>query len=93
MGANAKQIIFKVLLVEAKPSLIVGAAITITTILGYTAMAGMVGGGGLGAIAINYGYYRYQTDIAWVTIALLIIVVQIFQEIGSRIAKHSDKRA
>ena len=62
MGANAKQIIFKVLLVEAKPSLIVGAAITVTTILGYTAMAGMVGGGGLGAIAINYGYYRYQTD-------------------------------
>ncbi len=93
MGANAKQIIFKVLLVEAKPSLIVGAAITITTILGYTAMAGMVGGGGLGAIAINYGYYRYQNDVAWVTIALLIIIVQIFQEIGSRIAKHSDKRA
>jgi len=93
MGANAKQIIFKVLLVEAKPSLIVGAAISITTILGYTAMAGMVGGGGLGAIAINYGYYRYQNDVAWVTIALLIVIVQIFQEIGSRIAKHSDKRA
>ncbi len=93
MGANAKQIIFKVLLVEAKPSLIVGAAITVTTILGYTAMAGMVGGGGLGAIAINYGYYRYQNDVAWITIALLIVIVQIFQEIGSRIAKHSDKRA
>ncbi len=93
MGANARQIIFKVLLVEAKPSLIVGAAITITTILGYTAMAGMVGGGGLGAIAINYGYYRYQNDVAWITIALLIVIVQIFQEIGSRIAKHSDKRA
>ena len=93
MGANAKQIIFKVLLVEAKPSLIVGAAIAITTILGYSAMAGMVGGGGLGAISINYGYYRYQNDIAWVTIILLIVIVQIFQEIGSRIAKRSDKRA
>ena len=93
MGANSKQIIFKVLLVEAKPSLIVGAAIAITTILGYSAMAGMVGGGGLGAISINYGYYRYQNDIAWVTIILLIIIVQIFQEIGSRIAKRSDKRA
>ncbi len=93
MGANAKQIIFKVLLVEAKPSLIVGAAIAVTTILGYTAMAGMVGGGGLGAIAINYGYYRYQNDVAWMTIALLIVIVQIFQEAGSRIAKHSDKRA
>lgn len=93
MGANTKQIIFKVLLVEAKPSLITGAAIAITTILGYSAMAGMVGGGGLGAISINYGYYRYQNDIAWVTMILLVIIVQIFQEIGSRIAKRSDKRA
>ena len=92
MGASPWQIIWKVLLAEARPSLIVGAAISITTILGYSAMAGFVGGGGLGDIAIRYGYNRYQTDIMLVTAALLVVLVQIFQEVGMRIAKRSDKR-
>lgn len=92
MGAGTSQIIFKVLIPEAKPSLISGAAIAITTILGYSAMAGAVGGGGLGDIAIRYGYYRYQTDIMLVTVVLLVLVVQIFQVVGMRIATKSDKR-
>ena len=86
------QIICKVLLPEARPSLVVGSTITITTILGYTAMAGFVGGGGLGAIAVNYGYYRYQDDVMLITVVLLVILVQIFQEVGMRIAKRSDRR-
>jgi len=92
MGSNNMQIITKVLLPEAKPSLIVGSTIAITTILGYSAMAGFVGGGGLGAIGINYGYYKYQTDIMLVTVVLLVIVVQVFQETGMRIANKTDKR-
>jgi len=92
MGSSTFQIIYKVLLPEAKPSLILGAAITITTILGYSAMAGFVGGGGLGTIAVNYGYYRYQRDIMAVTVVLLVIIVQAFQEVGMRLAKLSDKR-
>lgn len=92
MGSNAFQIIVKVLLPEAKPSLLVGAAIAITTILGYSAMAGFVGGGGLGAIAINYGYYRYQEDIMLITVLLLVVIVQIFQELGMKISNHTDKR-
>lgn len=92
MGSSTFQIIYKVLLPEAKPSLILGAAITITTILGYSAMAGFVGGGGLGTIAVNYGYYRYQRDIMAVTVILLVLIVQAFQEIGMRIAKMADKR-
>lgn len=92
MGSSNWQIITKVLLPEAKPSLIVGGVITITTILGYSAMAGFVGGGGLGAIAINYGYYRYQEDIMFITVILLVIVVQVFQEAGMRIASRIDKR-
>lgn len=92
IGSNTYQIITKVLLPEAKPSLIVGSTIAITTILGYSAMAGFVGGGGLGAIAINYGYYRYQEDIMFITVILLVIVVQIFQETGMKIASGTDKR-
>lgn len=92
MGSNNWQIITKVLLPEAKPSLIVGSTIAITTILGYSAMAGFVGGGGLGAIGINYGYYRYQEDIMLITVVLLVIIVQIFQETGMRIATKTDKR-
>lgn len=92
MGSNNMQIITKVLLPEAKPSLIVGSTIAITTILGYSAMAGFVGGGGLGSIGINYGYYRYQTDIMLVTVILLVIVVQVFQETGMKIANRTDKR-
>lgn len=92
MGASNMQIIFKVLLPESKPSLLVGAAISVTTILGYSAMAGFTGGGGLGTIAINYGYYRYQTDIMFITVAILVILVQIIQEIFMRSSKYSDKR-
>lgn len=92
MGASTFQIIWKVLLPEAKPSLLVGAAISVTTILGYSAMAGFVGGGGLGTIAINYGYYRYQTDMMLVTVAILVIIVQIIQEVGMKLARFSDKR-
>ena len=92
MGASPFQIMFNVLLPEAKPSLLVGAAISITTILGYSAMAGIVGGGGLGAIAMNYGYYRYQQDIMFITVILLVVIVQIMQEVGMKIATISDKR-
>ena len=92
MGSSPFQIIYKVLIPEAKPSLLMGAAIAITTILGYSAMAGFVGGGGLGAIAINYGYYRYQDDVMLMTVLLLVIIVQVFQEAGMKLAKLSDKR-
>jgi D-methionine transport system permease protein len=92
MGASPLQIIYKVMLPEARPSLLVGSAIAVTTILSYSAMAGIVAGGGLGDIAIRYGMYRYQTDIMIVTVALLVIIVQILQEIGMRLAKIGDKR-
>lgn len=92
MGSSALQIIFKVLLPEAKPSLLVGCTISLATILGYSAMAGFVGGGGLGAIAINYGYYRYQGDIMWITVILLVVIVQLFQEAGLKLVRKVDKR-
>ena len=92
MGTSDFQIILKTLIPEAKPSLINGCAITVTTILGYTAMAGYVGGGGLGSIAINYGYYRYNTPVMMVTVLLMVIIVQLFQAIGSAIEKKTDKR-
>ena len=92
MGASPFQIMTKVLLPEAKPSLLVGAAISITTILGYSAKAGIVGAGGLGAIAINYGYYRKQSDIMYVMVILMAIIVLVFQELGMRISKHTDRR-
>lgn len=92
MGASTKTIILKVLLPEAKTSLIVGCTIVIGTILGYSAMAGALGAGGLGDIAIRYGYNRYEFDILIVTVILLIILVQIFQVIGMRISKKTDKR-
>lgn len=92
MGATPFEIITKVMIPEAKPSLIVGSAIATTTILGYSAMAGIVGGGGLGDIAIRFGYYRYQNDIMIVTVVLLIVVVQVFQDIGMKISLKQDKR-
>lgn len=92
MGASRRQIIWKVYLPEAKPSLYIGAAICITSILSYSAMAGFVGGGGLGAIALNYGYYRYKTDIMIIAVVVLVGVVQIIQEFWMRLAKFSDKR-
>ncbi len=92
MGASPMQIMMKVLLPEAKPSLLVGAAISTTTILGYSAMAGIVGAGGLGAIAINYGYYRGQSDIMYVMVVLMAVIVLVFQELGMRISKRTDRR-
>ena len=92
MGASTWTIITKVLLAEAKTSLLVGVTIVLGTILGYSAMAGAVGGGGLGDIAIRYGYYRYQTDIMIVTIVILVILVQILQGIGMMISKKLDHR-
>lgn len=92
MGANNGQIILKVLLPESLPSLIQGGAIAVTTILGYSAMTGFVGGGGLGDLAIKYGYYRYQTGTMLITVILLVIIVQFFQEIGIKLASSSDKR-
>lgn len=92
MGASNWQIITRVLLPESLPSLINGATIVTTTVLGYSAMAGALGGGGLGAIAINYGYYRYQEDVMWVAVVLLVILVQVFQAVGDRLTLVSDKR-
>ncbi|WP_442857673.1 methionine ABC transporter permease [Blautia sp. OF03-15BH] len=92
MGAGNFRIIMKVLLVEARTSLINGATIAVGTILGYSAMAGTIGGGGLGDIAIRYGYHRYQADIMIVTVVLLVILVQIFQMVGTTLANRLDKR-
>ena len=92
MGANLWTIIWKVMLAESRTSLLVNATIALGTILGYSAMAGAVGGGGLGDIAIRYGYYRYQTDIMLVTVVLLVLLVQLLQYIGMTISKKLDKR-
>ena len=92
MGASTWQIIVKVLLPEARPSLLNGSAVSAITILGYSAMSGAVGGGGLGTLAIMYGYTRYQTDIMVITVVLLIIIVQAFQSFGNWATRRSDKR-
>lgn len=92
MGAGNFRIIVRVLLVEARTSLITGMTIATGTILGYSAMAGTVGGGGLGDIAVRYGYYRWKTDIMIATVILLILLVQIFQSVGMVIAGRLDKR-
>ena len=92
MGAGIGTIIWKVLLAEARTSLIVGGTIALGTILGYSAMAGVVGGGGLGDIAIQYGYRRYQADIMIVTVVLLVLLVQVLQWIGTRLSKKLDRR-
>lgn len=93
LGAGTWTIIFKVLLSESRTSLLVGVTIAIGTILGYSAMAGTVGGGGLGDIAIQYGYYRYNTGVMVITIIILVILVQAFQAIGMMISKKMDRRA
>lgn len=92
MGATNFQIVMHVLLVEGRTSIITGATIAMGTILGYSAMAGTVGGGGLGDIAVRYGYYRWQTDIMIITVILIIILFQLFQNIGMKIATKMDKR-
>lgn len=92
MGATPFQIICKVMIPESIPSLISNATIAITTILGYGAMSGIIGGGGLGKIAINYGYYRYKYLTMVVAVILLIVMVQIFQSVGTKLAIKCDKR-
>lgn len=92
MGATNSQIIFKVLMVEARTSLTLGTTIVFANILGYSAMAGVVGGGGLGDIATRYGYYRFEPTIMWIAVVLLVLLVQIFQNVGNLIAKKVDKK-
>lgn len=92
MGASTWQIVTKVLLPEALPSLISGGTITVGTILGYGAMAGIIGGGGLGKMAINYGYYNFKFIVMWAAVIGLILLVQIFQSAGSKLATACDKR-
>ena len=93
MGASTFRIIWKVIIPEAKPALITGAVISTVTILGYSAMAGTIGGGGLGQIAITYGYQKYDDQIVWLCVALTILIVQILQEFGMYIARRTDRRA
>lgn len=92
MGASDWQIIYKVLLPEAKPSIILGAALVLTTVVGYSTLSGFVGGGGLGDIAVRYGYYRYEFTIMLIAVIFLVILVQIIQMIGNRTSSRSDKR-
>lgn len=92
MGAGLFTIIFKVLLAEARTSLIVGTTIALGTILGYSAMAGVVGGGGLGNIAIQYGYYRNQLNVMYAAVIILVIIVQVLQVVGIRLSKRLDRR-
>ncbi|MBR3307503.1 MAG: ABC transporter permease [Lachnospiraceae bacterium] len=92
MGASNLQIVFRVLLVEGKTSLLAGATITTGILLGYSAMSGTVGGGGLGDIAVRYGYYRWQTDIMVITVVLLIVIFQLIQSFGNGIVKLTDHR-
>ena len=92
MGASPFQIIMKVMIPESVPSLLSNFTFAVTTILGYSAMGGIIGGGGLGKIAINYGYYRYMYLVMYLAVILLIILVQIFQSVGTRLSVKSDKR-
>ncbi|MBP1562142.1 MAG: ABC transporter permease [Oscillospiraceae bacterium] len=92
MGTSSFKIVFKVLIPEAKPSLLVGSVISLVTILGYSAMAGTIGGGGLGMIAINFGYQRFNDNVTWICVLLTVIIVQIIQEVGMLIARKTDKR-
>ncbi|BCZ44227.1 hypothetical protein psyc5s11_02940 [Clostridium gelidum] len=92
MGANLIEIIFNVLLVEALPGMIRGITVTLISIIGFSVMAGTVGGGGIGDLAIRFGYYRYETDVMFITVALLIIVVQIIQGFREKLAVALTKK-
>ena len=92
MGASPMQIIIKVMIPESVPSLISNITIAITTVLGYSAMSGIIGGGGLGKIAINYGYYRYKYLIMLLAVILLVLLVQVFQSVGTKLSVKLDKR-
>ena len=91
MGASPLYTILHFIIPEATPSLLQGGAINVATVLGYSAMAGVIGGGGLGAIALQYGYYRYQKDVLWTTVTLLIIMVMLIQDLGIRLSKKTRK--
>lgn len=91
MGASPLFIVIHFILPEAVPSLLLGAAINVATVLGYSAMAGVIGGGGLGAIALQYGYYRYEKSVLWVTVAILVIMVMLIQEAGGWLSKRLRK--
>lgn len=90
-GTTDSQIIFKVMFKEAVPSMVSGLTLTIISVIGYSAMAGAVAGGGLGDVAIRYGYHRYQTDYMIVTVVLLIIIVQVLQSLGNYFYKKLSK--
>lgn len=92
MGAGTGTIIWKVLLAEARTALLVDVTIVVGTIFGYSAMAGTIGGGGLGDIAIRYGYHRYQADIMFVTIIIMVVLIQVLQGIGMMLSKKYDRR-
>ena len=92
MGASDWQIVSKVMLTEAKPAILVGSVVAVVTILGYSAMAGIVGGAGLGAVAINHGLYKFNAEVQWITIAVIVILVQILQELGMWISRRTDNR-
>lgn len=92
MGATPMQIVCKVMIPESVPSLLSSLTIALTTILGYSAMSGIIGGGGLGQIAINYGYYRYKYLVMVIAVILLVLIVQLFQTAGSKLVSKSDKR-
>ena len=92
MGASVPQIVFRVLLVEARSGLVLGLTVMAVSLLSYTAVAGVVGGGGIGDLAIRYGYYRFQTDVMLITVAVLVVIVQAIQFSGNRIAARIDKR-
>ena len=92
LGATPSQIVWRVMIPESVPSLISNATIAVTTILGYSAMSGIIGGGGLGKLAMNYGYYRYKYLIMLAAVVLLILLVQLFQSVGTHLAARADKR-
>lgn len=93
MGASTRTIVLKVLIGEARTSLLVGVTIVLGTVLGYSAMAGIVGGGGLGDIAIRYGYYRYDTQVMLVTLVFIVAIVQLMQYLGTRLSRKLDHRS
>ncbi|MEK5061356.1 metal ABC transporter permease [Paenibacillus sp. FSL H7-0326] len=92
MGASTGQIIWKVLMPESLPGLLAGMTMTIVTLVSYTAMSGMVGGGGLGSLAVNYGYYRYENEVMIIAVIIMIVLVQALQMIGDRLVKHFTRR-
>lgn len=92
MGASTTQIVFRALLPEALPGLIGATTVTTVALVSYTAMSGVIGGGGLGDLAVRYGYQRFQTDVMVVTVALLLVLVQVLQTLGDRLVRRSSRR-